>query len=129
MIVRVLLLLIGLLVTVPLLARVQRVIVRLALVLTVVLLPTATSLVAGVVVGARLLAGPARLLLVLPVSHFIIIICHIVSRRVLGLLAVVTLPVLVARVVLIALVLVALVLSIVSISLVPILVVGPLVGS
>lgn len=125
---------IGLLVAVPLLARVvQRgVIVRLALVLTpVVLLPAATSLVAGVVVvGARLLAGPARLLLlVLPVRQFIIIICHIVSRRVLGLLAVVTLPVLVARVVLIALVLVALVLSIVSISLVPILVVGPLVGS
>ena len=124
---------IGLLVAVPLLARVvQRgVIVRLALVLTpVVLLPAATSLVAGVVVGARLLAGPARLLLlVLPVRQFIIIICHIVSRRVLGLLAIVTLPVLVARVVLIALVLVALVLSIVSISLVCILVVGPLVGS
>lgn len=129
MIVRVLLLLIGLLVAVPLLARVQRVIVRLALVLTVVLLPAATSLVAGVVIGARLLACSARLLLVLSVRHFIIIICHIVSRWVLSLLAVVTLPVLVARVVLIPLVLVALVLSIVSISLVPILVVRPLVGS
>lgn len=90
LIVRVLLLLIGLLVAVPLLARVQRLIVRLALVLTVVLLPAAASLVAGVVVRARLLlAGPARLLLVLTVRHFIIIICHIVSRWVLGLLAVV----------------------------------------
>ena len=125
----VLLLLIGLLVAVPRLTRVQRVIIGLALVLPIVLLSAASTLVPGVVVGPRLLAGPARLLLVLAVRHFIIIICHIVSRRVLGLLAsVVTLPVLVPRVVLIALVLVTLVLPIVPIALVSILVVGPLVG-
>jgi hypothetical protein len=75
LVVRVLLLFIGLLVAVPRLARVQRVIIGLALVLPIVLLSAASTLVPGVVVGPRLLAGPARLLLVLAVRH-IIIICH-----------------------------------------------------
>lgn len=130
LVVRVLLLLIGLRIAVPLLSWVQRIVIGLALILPIVLLAAPASLVAGVVVGASLLARATRLLLVpLAVRCFIIIICHIVTRRVLGLLPVVTLPVLVPRVVLITLVLVSLVLTIVTITLVAsVLVVGALVG-